>query len=402
MKILWISSLAWKSEKGYSFPVDGPGAVSGSLFQQTLINQLEKQGCEVDIVSDYPYSSNTSLFHKGYKWQHKSSAHDVTIKSINNSLISLITKKKYILNAISQLYDINKYDFVISYLVHQPYLSSLAFLKKKYPNIKTILICPDLPNMMDMSLNNKKIKSVLKKIDLYRINKLYSFIDGYVLFTECMKEKIPVKNKNYTVIEGIASLDDLDIKTEKKNRAIMHAGTLHKNIGIENIIEALCLIPESKMELWFFGDGELKEYILKKAKLDKRIKYFGFIEREKLFDFEKKATALINARDSKDEYTKYSFPSKTFEYMYSGTPYITTWLDGMPLEYKEYFILLKDNSPKEIAKAILDVESGNYDESISIKAQQFVKKEKSGFKQAEKLINLMKNIDNDFFDGKYA
>lgn len=54
MKILWISSLAWKHNSEYSYPVNGAGAVSGSLFQQSMIEGLEELGHAVDIISDYP------------------------------------------------------------------------------------------------------------------------------------------------------------------------------------------------------------------------------------------------------------------------------------------------------------------------------------------------------------
>ena len=50
----------------------------------------------------------------------------------------------------------------------------------------------------------------------------------------------------------------------------------------------------------------------------------------------KEAKLLINLRNPEDKYTKYSFPSKTFEYMVSGTPFFTTKLEGIPSEYYNY------------------------------------------------------------------
>ena len=41
MRILWISSIAWETENGYEYPTNGPGAVSGSIFQQSMIKGLE-------------------------------------------------------------------------------------------------------------------------------------------------------------------------------------------------------------------------------------------------------------------------------------------------------------------------------------------------------------------------
>lgn len=61
MKILWISSLAWKHNSEYSYPVNGAGAVSGSLFQQSMIEGLEELGHAVDIISDYPYAPGCNV-----------------------------------------------------------------------------------------------------------------------------------------------------------------------------------------------------------------------------------------------------------------------------------------------------------------------------------------------------
>ena len=170
----------------------------------------------------------------------------------------------------------------------------------------------------------------------------------------------------------------------------MHAGTLHRNIGIENILESMRFLPKD-MELWIFGDGDLKTYIIEKAKEDKRIKFFGFKSREEVFEYEKAASILINARNSKDEFTKYSFPSKTFEYLYSGTPFLTTSLDGIPEEYYKYMYILENNRPETIAESVRKILA--YDREIidnkAAAAKEFIIKEKCGTMQSNKLYNFI-------------
>lgn len=68
---------------------------------------------------------------------------------------------------------------------------------------------------------------------------------------------------------------------------------------------------------------------------------------------QQQATLLVNPRKGHEEYTKYSFPSKTMEYMASGTPTIMYKLPGLPIEYEEYLVLLPDNS-QETLTAILN------------------------------------------------
>lgn len=392
MKILWISSLAWKENGKYKYEINGSGAVSGSLFQQSMIEGLEKLGHKVDIISDYPYAKG-KLWHPAFIWQHRPQSLDFAIPSIHIPYLSILFKSRNIKKAVKYNVKNNNYDIVIAYLIHQPFMRGLYVSKKYLAKVKTVLICPDLPDMMDLSLKEKKIKSALKKFDNKRIQHLYTIIDGFVFFSENMKERIDTRNKSYIVIEGIATIADLDISSVKKGKDLVYAGTLHKNIGIEQIIESLKYINDSDVNVVFFGTGELENYIREIAKTNPRVKYGGFIERDKLFEYQKKALALINVRNPNDNYTKYSFPSKTFEYLYSGTPFISTKLEGIPNEYNKYMFLIEENSPLRIAKMI-DYISENYDNCLqkSLDAREFVKSEKNYIKQAERLNIFIQQI----------
>ena len=90
---------------------------------------------------------------------------------------------------------------------------------------------------------------------MHRVMRLYKKMDGFVLFAEAMEERIGVSGKQYTVIEGVATVNDLDITPIKKEHFIMYAGTLHKNIGIENIIESLNYINDVSLQLKLYGTG---------------------------------------------------------------------------------------------------------------------------------------------------
>ena len=61
---------------------------------------------------------------------------------------------------------------------------------------------------------------------------------------------------------------------------------------------------------------------------------------------------MINPRSTLDDFTKYSFPSKTIEYMYSGTPLLTTRLKGIPNEYFD-FVFSAENNTEEFFDAAI-------------------------------------------------
>lgn len=388
MRALWISSVAWESEGKYDYEVNGPGAVSGSLFQQEMISGLETQGLTVDIIADYPYKG-VKIKRSRYV-KHSGDSNDIIIPFANVPILGLLLKRFWIGHYVRKKIKETSYDYVIAYLIHSPFIFGIKTAKKLKKNIRSFLICPDLPDMMDLSLEKKPLKKLLKSVDGLYLSELYKYVDNYVLFAEKMKEKLPINEKPYCIIEGAANLKALDVTPVQKKKAIMHAGTLHRNIGIENILESMRFLPKD-MELWIFGDGDLKTYIIEKAKEDKRIKFFGFKSREEVFKYEKAASILINARNSKDEFTKYSFPSKTFEYLYSGTPFLTTSLDGIPEEYYKYMYILENNRPETIAESVRKILA--YDREIidnkAAAAKEFIIKEKCGTMQSNKLYNFI-------------
>ena len=243
-------------------------------------------------------------------------------------------------------------------------------------------------------MKKNSIKAFLKKIENKIDQWLLKSVDGYVLFTEQMNEYFSKFNKPYTVIEGVYR-DKYPLNSTTKKHFIMHAGSLHYNIGIEELIAAFEQITNKTEELWFFGSGAMDEYINEKAKGNNRIKHMGFVDPMLLFEYEKQATLLVNVRDPKAEYTKYSFPSKTFEYMASGTPFLTTDLPGIPEEYKAYILTIENNSVDEVRKgleralALTDIER----ETLGERARNFVLENKNKFIQSKKMVDFLTRLD---------
>ena len=89
---------------------------------------------------------------------------------------------------------------------------------------------------------------------------------------------------------------------------------------------------------------------------------------------------------------KYSFPSKTMEYMASGTPVLTTILPGMPKEYYPYVYLLPDESAAGISGMLKQVLSQS-DEALFEKgnaARNFVLDTRNNVVQAAKILEMLK------------
>lgn len=388
--ILWICGIAWLRDDNTYFPeATYPGIVSGSAFQQAIIEGLENQHHHVRILSDCDMSSGERL-----EWSHNGKSHDIRVAGNGNKFLRIPTKIIELFKEIKKGKILDGIHYVCAYEMHLPYLFCLNKIKKLNPQIKTILICPDLSIYMDLDSKKKPLKTLLKKIENIIVQKLLKSVDGYVLFTEQMNDYFAKFNKPYTVIEGVYR-DKYPLITSTKGNYIMHAGSLHYNIGIEELIDAFEQITNQTQELWFFGSGALDEYIKKKGKENNRIKHMGFVDPQQLFEYEKQATLLVNVRDPKAEYTKYSFPSKTFEYMASGTPFLTTDLPGIPTEYKDYLFTIKNNSVEEVKKGLEQVLelTDQEREAFGKRAKAFMLENKNKNIQSKKLSDFLTCLD---------
>lgn len=388
-KILWICGIAWLRNDNTYFPeATYPGIVSGSAFQQAIIEGLEVQSYDVTILSDCDMASGNRL-----EWSHNEKSHDVRVAGNGNKVLRIPKKIKELTKELKHTNILEGIDYLIAYEMHFPYLVCLNLIKKLRPSIKTILICPDLSVHMDLNAKMKPIKRLLKSIENRISKKLLNSVDAYVLFTEQMQDYFAIYNKPYTVVEGVYrdkySLDKVD-----KKRYIMHAGSLHYNTGIEELVSAFEQLEDTSVELWFFGSGAMDEYIQNKAEKNPRIRHMGFVDPKVLFEYEKQALMLVNVRNPKEEYTKYSFPSKTFEYMASGTPFLSTNLLGIPKEYKDYIVLINDYSIEAIKNGLNTIISMSdlERETFGENAKAFVLNKKNKIVQSSKVIDLLKKI----------
>ena len=128
--------------------------------------------------------------------------------------------------------------------------------------------------------------------------------------------------------------DGIDVpKAEKKT--VMYAGALSRSFNVDQLLEGFMQV-EGDYQLWLFGYGDLIDYIRECEAKDKRITYFGKVDRKALLEHEKAAHLLISVKSPGEDHANYAFPSKILEYMTSGTAVASTRVGGIPGEFFEY------------------------------------------------------------------
>lgn len=339
-------------------------AIQTDKFIWNLIKGIENEKNEIVYissrpVSDYPYYKEKCISKKEYYINlNRKKIKILEIPFINISVFKIITRLLFgFYYGIKEFKKKKNKKAVIVYSVTIPYLI-LGYIFSKFYKIELIAIWTDPPSVINQ--RDSSIKTKLRKIELKLSKFFMRKFDKVISLTKELAEDF-CPQKPYLVIEGIINLNSYENKDLEDKKVIsdikniVYTGTLEEKYGIKNIIDSLKYITVENIELHIYGRGNYEKEIENICERDKRIKYFGFVENEKILKIQKEATFLINARSKEDEYVKYSFPSKMMEYMASGTPVITTILSGFPDEYIEHLICLENNLPETIAKKILEV-----------------------------------------------
>ena len=118
---------------------------------------------------------------------------------------------------------------------------------------------------------------------------------------------------------------------------------MNLKFGIKELVDSFMRIEDSDFRLILCGDGDARDYVEEKSKIDNRIEYKGMVSAEKAREFVGTADVLVNPRPNDEEYTKYSFPSKNIEYLMTGKPVVAHLLDGMPSFYENFLYVIPDN-----------------------------------------------------------
>lgn len=228
-----------------------------------------------------------------------------------------------------------------------------------------------------------------------------NILKQYNLFIYLTKQMNQIYNplkKPYIVMEG--SVDYTFIPNTNNNKTepkvIMYAGSIEAEYGFNELVQAFMTLPHTDVELHIYGNGKFVKTLLEYQKQDSRIKYKGVVSNEQIVALEQQATLLVNPRLSHEDFVKYSFPSKTSEYMLSGTPLLTTKLPGIPEEYFDYLYIFEEETIDGFAKKMQEILSLSPAklETMGLKAQQFILEHKNNVIQTKRLINFFTQFRN--------
>ena len=354
----------------------------------------------ISIPEVYSYPANNKKFYtKAEHFTYKG----IEMFAVGFCNLRVIKEIWSIISFIIQLLKcINKYEgHRVDIIVNTPNERLLYGIKMtrlfSSKKITQTVIIPDIPSFVTSMDKQSAIKSFLLKFINKQVMIESSNSDGLVLLTEAMMDFIN-KPIPYMVMEGIVNVDliktvNVDVQSEKE--IILYAGTLRRIFGVMNLVEAFKKIGNENIELWICGSGDSKEAIENIAKNDKRIIFYGLVDSLTALKMLHKATILVNPRTSEGEYTKYSFPSKTMEYLFAGKSVIINRLLGIPEEYYDYVYTPNDETISALTECISMVLNLSKEERRikAAKGKKFVTEKKNSFVQTGRILDMIRNYN---------
>lgn len=370
-------------------------------FQKKLIGGIEKNNGKpvslFNLMPVYSYPNNYGdIFVKSGSFSHCEGADDYNAGFFNLVYLKRLFLSGTYLRQFRAYFKKRPCDTLICYTADMILLNALKWAKKHYPRIKTCVIIPDMPEFTDLSVGQSALKKLYNKHLASQTRKMIPYADSFVYLTDESADYF-CKDKPYTVVEGIASepMEETVSATESdEEKIILYTGTTNERFGIRILIEAFEKTASPDYRLVICGCGDYDKAIKEKAEKDNRIRFLGILPHDEIAELQRKATVLVNPRQNIGEFTKYSFPSKNMEYLSSGVPLVAYKLDGVPEEYSDYIIYVKDNSPQSLAQTLEEV--CEWDESkrreFGQAAKDFVLTHKNAVVQAGKIISLLESI----------
>lgn len=319
----------------------------------------------------------------------------ISLPFLNLPVIKHISRFFYVKKKIFKESAINcvfVYDLDISLLL------AACLLKRNRSRIKIVCIVPDLIGFTGGA--NNLLYRIYNKMLWCIFSYCAPFVDLFVYIAEAMPRYLKLSNP-YIVIEGIYNddcdkqfLPELSIGNEGKKR-ILYAGAMSHRNGVLNLIKAFRKIEDKGFELVLCGDGELRDEIEAISDVDKRICFMGNLPHTEVLKLERSTDLLVNPRPAIEDFTKYSFPSKTLEYFASATPVMMFRLEGVPDEYYRYCYTFRSFKVEDMKEDILRFFSIPLGER-SKKGQDacdFVLSKKNAEKQVKKLFSYLKQLN---------
>ena len=280
---------------------------------------------------------------------------------------------------------------VVVYSAHLPFVRAALDCRRLNPALRICVIVPDLIEHMG---DYGPLRKILANHNGKEFRKLATRVDHLVVLTPHMATELGIGPERHVVIEGIydpeAHLPAAPWSDEPAP-IFIYTGTLATRYGILDLLDAFSRLDVPSARLWICGMGDAQAAVEDLARRDPRVTYHGRVPRTEALALQARAHVMVNPRRPEGEFTRYSFPSKTLEYLASARPVIMHWLPGIPEDYRPHLITPETGDAMGLAQAMQRVAALPRDElrRIGEAGRDFVLARKTPRAQIGKLLQAL-------------
>lgn len=365
-------------------------------FMLSIVNGLHD--CDdvvVDCISVVPISRTNypETYYRGCE-EDVNGIHFQYVSFVNVPIIKNISAAISMKSAVKKYYEKHKNDY-ISVLADSLTIEvskSALWLQKQ--GVQIAAIVTDIPLIAETMGSRGGLHGLYSEIYGKKANALLLQYDKYILLSEHMNEVVNLKkHKPYMIMECIVDEGLFDgVECRQKDGqgrpVVMYAGKFYRECGVIELAKAASDLKDV-CDVWLYGGhGDCNEELERIAKKNDNLKIHGIVPLKDILQLEKECTLLINPRFAEEEFSKYSFPSKTAEYMLSGTPVLMYKLPSLPDEYLPYVYLAQEPNLSLSIRNTLNRPNDEL-EMKGREASAFIRDKKNKKYQTERIIKFL-------------
>lgn len=337
-----------------------------SIFETILLDAREIYCFSFYPVSTYPISPyfkfSSSAFVQGKVRWYSLGFVNLRILRIISRVYSLIYQVVWHRGYVKRL------DRVVVHGVHFPHLL-VAYLLKFFLDVKVIVYLTD-PAGVTLA-HDGILTRFLRKFELGIVKRTIRNFDVQILLSSGLVDYYEIDSLKSIVfpgffrgVQGRTGVSSGDVFK------IGFAGTISERYGINVLHDSLKSLrsKEFVIEVAGIADRSIR------AKYPGLV-YRGFLSSDDYVNFMNSCDVFVCPRDPHSEFTRFSFPSKIFEYISFLRPVISFELPCYPEDIKSEMKLVQSYNGETLAKAIQEVKLNysNYSKSAYELAEWSIK-----------------------------
>lgn len=312
---------------------------SNQNFHNKMIRCLSKIA-QVEVFSLRPFSKSRCRIKKLGSEVKK--VNNITYHYLRVPVNPFFRYRSFLMQSKKIIKNLNLDDAVIFADTINPKTIRLANVIGAKSSLPVIGLCTDSPS---------NISGTRRSYTMYLLHQAQN-LSGYIALTKSLEELFNVNNKPSLIVEGLVEDQPFENHKNETKPYFFFGGALMARYGVYDLIEAFKLLKNNDINLLICGHHfDLRE-LHEKIKDDKRIQFLGILPVNDVLHYEANAIANINPRPFSEDLDRFSIPSKTLEYLYSGTLTISVRNSILQKSFSDDVIWCKSSDKKDLLEGM--------------------------------------------------